>query len=396
LPLSGRGSEIKSRRAMLRQSLVYGGMLVSGFHKLMWPQGKGGFDSGRQGVRGGLLPFTNEGTVPMNEPVGAELDGRLFTDLSSLTAEGGAIPTKDFYIRTRASALLDASKPWAIQLTGLVEKPVAISAEQLRKMARPMGRHLMECAGNYRDVHFGMISVADWHGILFLDVLKMATPSSQGYRVMVSGFDQYAAKSQTSVPGASWIFSLEQLKMQGAFLATEMNGEPLAADHGFPARLVVPGWYGCACIKWVNEIELVNEDAPGTSQMQEYAARTMQSGVPRLAKEYLPARIDCAAMPIRVEKWLVNGKTEFHVVGIQWGDARGVEGLEIQFNPEEKYFPVANFAIANNGWWNLWSHRWIPQKPGSYSIRLRAKGTNVASRRLESGYYVRSVETLEI
>lgn len=332
----------------------------------------------------------------MNEPLGAELDGRLFTDLSSLTTESGATPTRNFYIRTRASTLLDASKPWSIQFTGLVEKPVTILADQLRKMARPMGRHLMECAGNYRGVHFGMISVADWHGVLLQDVLEIAKPSSQGNRVMVSGFDQYASKSQTSVPGASWIFTLEQLKTQGAFLATEMNGQPLTADHGFPVRLVIPGWYGCACIKWVNEIAFVDENARATSQMQEYAARTMQSGVPRFAKEYQPAAIDCAAMPIRVEKWLVNGKTEFRVVGIQWGNARGVEGLEIQFNPEEKYFPVENFVMSNNSWWNLWRHAWIPQNPGTYLIRLRTKGTSVTARRLESGYYVRSIEILEI
>lgn len=394
--LRRRCSEIKTRRAVLRQALVCGSVLVSGFHKLRWPQGNAGFDSAPQGVRAGAVPFTNEGTVEMNEPLGAELDGRLFTDLSSLAAESGATPTKNFYIRTRASTLLDSSRPWSIQFTGLVEKPVAISADQLRKMARPMGRHLMECAGNYRGVHFGMISVADWQGVLFQDMLEIAKPSSLGYRVMVSGFDKYASESKTSVPGASWIFTVEQLKTLGAFLATEMNGEPLIADHGFPVRLVVPGWYGCACIKWVNEIAFVNENAPATSQMQEYAARTMQLGVPRLAKEYQPAAIDCAAMPIRIERWLVNGKTEFHVVGIQWGDARGVEGLEIQFNPEENYLPVENFAISHNAYWNLWSCAWIPQKPGIYSIRLRAKGTNVTARRLESGYYVRSVEILDI
>ena len=100
----------------------------------------------------------------------------------------------------------------------------------------------------------------------------MSWPKSQASRVLVTGFDQYATKSMTSVPGASWVFSIGDLNAAGAFLATEMNGKPLRADHGAPIRLVVPGSYGCACIKWVTAISFVNDAAEATSQMQEYAA----------------------------------------------------------------------------------------------------------------------------
>ena len=138
---------------------------------------------------------------------------------------------------------------------------------------------------------------------------------------------------QTSVPGASWIFSRDDL--QRALLALRMNGAPLPRDHGFPVRLIVPGWYGCACIKWVNRIELVPDDAPATSQMREFASRTHQPfdasrragsptaagpGPPQaLARDYLPAVIDTAAMPVRVEKWVASGHVFYRIVGITWG-----------------------------------------------------------------------------
>jgi hypothetical protein len=92
----------------------------------------------------------------------------------------------------------------------------------------------------------------------------------------------------------------------------------------------------------------------------------------------------------------VNGKIEFQVVGIQWGDAQGLKALEIQFDPEEKYLPVDNLQITDSGSWNFWTYVWTPQEPGRYLIRLRAKGKNVAARRLESGYYARSVEIDDI
>jgi DMSO/TMAO reductase YedYZ molybdopterin-dependent catalytic subunit len=344
----------------------------------------------------GTVPFSDESNVPMGQPLGSELDGRLFTDLSTLAPDNPITSVGDFYIRTRTSKLLDTSKPWLLQLGGLVEQPLTINARDLEKIARPMGVHVMECAGNFRGVHFGMLSVSDWEGVPLTDVLKTAKAGRSNARVLVSGFDRYAGESQSSIPGASWIFTPEQLESARAFLATKMNGQPLAPDHGAPIRLLVPGWYGCACIKWVNEISLVVDDAPTTTQMQEYAARTMQQGIPALAKEYAPAVMDFAAMPIRLEKWSVEGKTKFRVVGIQWGGSQPIEGLEIQFNPEEEFQSVQDFRFSMRNSWNFWTHAWTPQKPGRYLMRLRLKDASIAARRLSSGYYMRSVEIAQI
>jgi DMSO/TMAO reductase YedYZ molybdopterin-dependent catalytic subunit len=380
-------TERPTRRALLKQAFVSGGILLSGLHRLVCR-----VDAAQQGVQTGVVAFSDEEQVPLEVALGSELDGRLFADLSALTPEDAVTPTRKFYVRTRASKLLDTSKPWSIALGGLMDKPAMTVVPQLQKMAKPMGLHLMECAGNFRGAHFGMVSVADWRGVFVEEIVESMKPSSANPRVLISGFDRYSTESSSSVPGASWIFTREQLRMAGAFFAIEMNAEPLTQDHGAPVRLVVPGWYGCTCIKWVNEVALVDDDARATSQMQEYAARTMQNGMPRLAKEYQPATIDYAAMPIRIEKWVVNGKTEFHVMGIQWGGSRPVEGLAIQFNPNEAYVPVKDFRVSQADTWHFWRYVWMPEKPGRYQIRLRATGPGVAARRLDAGYYMRSVE----
>ena len=344
----------------------------------------------------GVVGFSDEGRAPLEETIGAELDGRLFTDLSKLTPENSVTPTSSFYVRTRASKLMDTDKPWSIELGGMIEKASSLAVQELEKTARPMGLHLMECAGNSRSAHFGMLSVADWDGTPLEGILENAKGKPQGTRILISGFDQYAGESKSSVPGASWIFTREQLKSSRAFLATKMNGQPLTVDHGAPVRLVVPWWYGCACIKWVNAITMVGDDAEATSQMQEYAGRTMQNGIPAFAKEYAPALLDIAAMPIRVEKWRVNGKVKYRVAGIQWGGSHPIEGLEIQFNRDEEYVPVEAFQAGGNDTWNFWIQGWAPQKPGRYLIQLRLKGASHAARRLDSGYYLRSVEITEI
>ncbi len=344
----------------------------------------------------GLVPFSGEGRPPMGELIGTELDGRLFTDLSTLTPENPVTPADKFFIRTRASRLLDTSSPWTIHVGGLIEKSIAISAEALAKKARPMGIHLMECSGNTRSTRFGMMSIAAWDGVPLQELLQRAKPQRLAVRVLVSGFDRYQEESMTSEPGAGWIFSRDQLFSSKAFLATKMNGQPLRSDHGAPVRLMVPGWYGCVCVKWVNQIDFVSDDAPATSQMQEYAGRTMQMGVPSLARDYRPAMVDIAAMPTRIEKWLVGGKIRYHVTGIQWGGLAPAQGMELRFDPEERSVPVEIVQTSHGKNWCFWSYQWNPPEIGKFTIRLRLNAENIAATKLNSGYYDRSVEIAEI
>lgn len=385
-----------TRRELLRGSLIAGGTLLTGLDQLAWaqatarPPAKDPFFGGR---KLGNVEFSGEIPIEMDVKIGEELDGRLYTDLSVLTPERATIATKDFYLRTCASKLLPEHKPWTIRITGVGDEPRSITLPQLTALEKPMSVHLMECAGNTREFHFGLMSAASWSGVPINDVLTMAGIDSGGSgRILVSGFDEYAAQSTSSIPGASWIFTREELQKAHAFLATKMNGEPLTKDHGAPIRLVIPGWYGCTCIKWVNEIRVVNDDAPATSQMQEYAARTHQQGVPVLAKDFRPAVIDYAATPIRVERWAVGSSAKYKVVGILWGGSQPARKIEIRFNPEEEYVPVDIFEPSHGDSWSFWSHAWSPRKPGTYLIRLRVKEPAAPGKRLDAGFYMRAVE----
>jgi DMSO/TMAO reductase YedYZ molybdopterin-dependent catalytic subunit len=332
----------------------------------------------------------------MDSAFGSELDGRMYTTLSDLSEKNLVTPADRFYLRTRASKILPDAAQWTITIDGLVAAPRKILVAEMRDSAKPLGLHLMECAGNTRAAHFGMISVGDWRGVPISEILATAKAKSSAPQVLVSGFDRYLGNSITSTPGASWIFKLDDLLKSQTFLATHLNSQPLSRDHGAPIRLVVPGWYGCTCIKWVEQISLVDDSAESTSQMLEYATRTHQIGSPPLAKDFLPARIDHAAMPIRVEKWQVGGKLRYRVVGILWGGSESVRSLAIRFNPEEEYVPVDSLAQPQPAPWTLWSHGWSPTAPGTYTIRLAITVPPKHPKRLESGYYARSVEITEV
>ncbi len=300
-----------TRRRLLSVLCLTGGALACGVGRA-WPDALATGPGYRfaTGKRLGTIAFTGEGDPPMGAPFGAELDGRLVTDLVKLPWDGKTVPTKDFYIRTRASRLLDPRKPWQIRL-GDGESAAALGIDELRHQARSMGVHVMECSGNSKARRFGLLSAADWRGVPLLEVLDRLPKPKQPSRILVSGFDTYVAQSRGSVPGASWLFARDEIERAGAFLATEMSGAPLPADHGAPVRLVVPDWYGCSCIKWVKAIGWVPEDTASTSQMLEYGGRTGQKGNPALARDYAPAAMDPAAMPVRVEQWLVAGRIRY-------------------------------------------------------------------------------------
>ncbi len=345
----------------------------------------------------GRLSFLREEGATLDELVNQGWDGRLYSDLSNIDADNLTIDNDRFFVRTRYPDLLQPPDAWTIDVGGLATS-TTLFLDDLLPLVRPMGTYVLECSGNSRGRAFGLMGAASWGGIPFDEVLGHVAIDPRATRVLVSGFDEHSVPSANnhSTPGASWIFSFEDLANSGAFLATEMNGEPLPLNHGAPVRLYVPNWYGCSCIKWVNAIELVDDSAPATSQMLEFASRTLQDGRPPLARDFLPAAMDQAAMPIRVEKWRVDGQLVYRIVGIMWGGYELTDQLAIRFNgsaPE----PVEVCPVQeNNDTWTLWSYAWQPPSVGNYAVRMQIDDPSIVTRRLDTGYYERSILVDEV
>ena len=228
-----------------------------------------------------VMPLGNPGGAapPFGRLLGDGLDARLFTNLSTLavprTSPGAPrTSTEEFFVRTAFPRTLARTDPWTIRIGGLVRSALEVNLRDLEPLATTSGRYLLECSGNSDPSNFGLISTADWDGIPLPALLDRAAPSSASYRIAVSGVDEEGALVANL--GARRELDLSPDDLQRALLATRLNGAPLPRDHGFPVRLIVPGWYGCACIKWVDHIDLVPDQAAATAQMQEFAARTHQ------------------------------------------------------------------------------------------------------------------------
>jgi DMSO/TMAO reductase YedYZ molybdopterin-dependent catalytic subunit len=342
--------------------------------------------------------FDGRPAPPLGRLLGSGLDARQFADLSGLAGDRLITPNEEFFIRTSATAAQTKRQPWALEVGGRVRRDAALSIETLRSLAGPRGTHLIECAGNSDPANFGLMSVARWSGVPVAAVLDRVEPQGEApSRMLVTGIDDPAGASRSSAPGASWIFHRDDLERAGAFFATEMNGVDLPADHGFPLRLVVPGWYGCACIKWVSRIDFVPDEAPATVQMQEFARRTHQNGVPALARDFAPPVIDLAATPVRVELWAINGLVVYRVVGVMWGGAKPTSALTIRFKHGQPFERVQHCPMPQTTTaWTLWSHLWRPESPGRYQIVMGVGDPSIRARRLDLFFYTREVRIDEI
>ncbi len=391
-----------SRRRFLARAAGLAGMgLVSNDAWAGW-LAQAGCDGGPAGELVRTLALYGPGAVetPLGRMLGGTgLDARLFTDLSMLAPGLVVTSARDMFVRTAVPPGLNHDPGgWSIALrrdpTG---GPGPISAAALLEASVPQGAHLIECAGNSNPQNFGLMSAVEWDGVPLARVIDAVPAPPNATGVLVSGIDDDSRPSLRSQPGASWVLPRAAIASTGAFLATRMNGGPLTPDHGAPVRLVVPGWYGCAWIKWVNDIRWVRDDEPATSQMQEFAGRTHQNGRPGLARDYEAPEIDTAAMPIRIEQRRVDGRTEYRIVGIVWGGARPVDRLVIRLGSRDAGTPVRVCpAPATTRTWTLWTHRWRPTEPGYYDISLRAADPSVRTRRLDLSFYIRRVRIDEV
>jgi hypothetical protein len=137
--------------------------------------------------------------------------------------------------------------------------------------------------------------------------------------------------------------------------------------------------------------------------MREYASRTHQpfdstadlSSV--AARDFMPATLDTAAMPVRVEKWKDGSAVFYRVVGIMWGGEKPTNALAIRFRANQPWTRVEHCPLpASTDTWTIWTHTWRPTAPGRYDIVLRVEDPSIRTRRLDIFFYTRAVRVDEM
>jgi DMSO/TMAO reductase YedYZ molybdopterin-dependent catalytic subunit len=178
---------------------------------------------------------------------------------------------------------------WSVAVDGLVDHPLTLSPADLEAMTQHTVRVTLECAGNGRAADHprpvsqpwldGAVGTADWTGVRLADLLDQAGLQPEAVSVVFAGADHGVERGveQDYERG----LSVADATAGDVLVATAMNGGSLPPQHGYPVRLVVPGWYGMASVKWLREVRVVGHEFVG---FQHHAYRLRQSadeeGVP--------------------------------------------------------------------------------------------------------------------
>jgi DMSO/TMAO reductase YedYZ molybdopterin-dependent catalytic subunit len=254
-------------------------------------------------------------------------------------------PNADFYrIDTALTVPRVSIDSWELAVTGMVEEPLRLSYADLISREIVEADITVTCVSN--EVGGKLIGNARWLGVRLDDLLDEAAIDPAA--------DQIVGRS---VDGYTCGFPVSALDGRHALVAIGMNGEPLPLEHGYPARLIVPGLYGyVSATKWLREIELTTFDAFD----QYWVRRGWVDDAPIKIQSRIDTPKGLAKMPAGTVA----------IAGVAWAQTRGIERVEIQIDDGD-WTEASLSAEQSVDTWRQWSLAWDAQ-PGRHTIRVRA------------------------
>lgn len=268
---------------------------------------------------------------------------------------------------------------WQLRLGGAALKhPRALSLEEIRSRPRQTIPVTLECAGNARGrLHprpvsqpwmLEAIGTAEWSGTALGPMLEDAGLARDAVDVVFTGGDRGVQGGEEQDYARS--LSVADALRPEVLLAYEMNGEPLPPQHGYPLRLIVPGWYGMASVKWLASIEVLNQAFGGYQQKAAYRYQrdADDPGMP-VARIRVRALMIPPGIPDFYSRRRLADRGRVRLAGRSWSGAGAVErvqvGVDGRWADATLASPVGEFA------WRGWSFDWDAD-PGDHELSVRA------------------------
>lgn len=268
------------------------------------------------------------------------------TDLNIAGLTQYVTPNESFYrIDTALQLPVIDPETWTLKVTGMVTTPLTVTYADL--LARPLTEHLTTLTCMSNQVGGDLSGNAVWLGLPVHQLLAEAGPQT--------GADMVLSVSQDGWTAATPLSTLMDSDV-AALLAVGMNGVPLAPEHGFPVRMVVPGLYGdVSATKWVTELKVTT--------FEEDSGYWAQKGWSERGPIKIASRIDIPTRSV-VEPGTVR------VGGVAWAQTTGISKVQVQVDDG----PWQDTQLAETvgpDTWRQWVYEWTAQ-PGDYEIRVRA------------------------
>jgi DMSO/TMAO reductase YedYZ molybdopterin-dependent catalytic subunit len=278
---------------------------------------------------------------------------------------------------------------WRLRVEGAVRTPLTLSLDDLQAMPALTRVVTLECAGNGRlflsprasGVQWaqGAVSTAEWTGVRVSDVFERAGLAPGALEVIADGLDQGTSGSPPRPAGPISFhrsLSLEDAVTRDALLAWAMNGAPLPPAHGFPLRLVVPGAYGMAAVKWLGRLIVSTERFEGYWQSTDYAWWDRSGALPQ-QRPLLGLHVKSIIASPAIDGQVARGAA-VDVRGFAWSE-HPITRVDVSTDAGQSWAPATLLDAATPGVWRRWRFAWTaPPSPGRAVLMARA--TDAAGR----------------
>jgi DMSO/TMAO reductase YedYZ molybdopterin-dependent catalytic subunit len=339
-------------------------------------RGGGGALAGLAGLRIADLAAAGparpgEEVVPwLDPPPGApppEIAGQLL-DWEAL--DSFITPTdRHFYVQHFGRPAIDPTT-WRLVVDGLVQRPLALTLDDLRSRPRQEVVFALECSGNHGfPIFTGAVGNAVWAGTPLAPVLAEAGLLDWATEVVFWGADSGAAEVGGQPVAEQFARSLGRAEATDArlLLAYEMNGAPLPAAHGAPVRLIAPGRYGVANVKWLARVEALDTRYQGRFMAREYVTRREeQRGGQTLSRYTSVSRARLKSAPARVTR--ADG--QYRIEGAAWGAP--IARVEVRIDGGPWQAAALGEGAGAESAWALWWLDWGTPTAGEHAITSRA------------------------
>jgi DMSO/TMAO reductase YedYZ molybdopterin-dependent catalytic subunit len=297
---------------------------------------------------------------------------------------GVVMPNARFYVRNHFDTPHLDPLSWRLQVTGLVDRPLRLSLRDLHNMRSETLVATLECTGNGRSAfdppaegeqwQLGAVSTAEWTGVPLAEILGRAGVTPQAVEIVFRGADQGNADDAADPIRFERSLPVTDAGHTGPLLAYAMNGEPLPLEHGYPLRLIVPGWYAVASVKWLTEIDATGSSFTGFFQTQRYVYETERSGTITLEPVRLQQVRSVITQP-SADQQITAG--DLVVRGVAWSGAAPIDKVEVSIGsgPWQNARLIGQRHRHSWQWWELLTRI---DSPGETTLRARA--TDLAGR----------------
>src|SRR5262245_25730573 len=267
---------------------------------------------------------------------------------------------------------------YRLKVTGLVERPKSLSLDDLKKMGNTELIAGFECSGNRRPTQ-GLSSNGRWNGVPLKTVLDSVGVKSSAREFVFLGADH----GEEEVEFRQQKYKLDQqfgrsLTREKAlsnepFLAWALNGEPLTRHQGSPLRLIVPGWYGVANVKWLSQIHIQEEQFLGKYQARWY--RTVRGEMIDGEMKWNETAVTHMQLKSFIARVTTDGK-QHKVLGIVLNDGTPIKSVEVRID-EGSWQPAKLESSTSAKYsWKLFTYVWNGATPGEHTLVSRVTDTN--------------------